>query len=476
MPDLAVVPGAKDESEVTASRHDDRLADMADRRWPLGLNNRVRFDHGKKRWHYWDKVIWRPDGTGRVYELLRECLNVWMRGTQSKEVLTDLAHLLNLAKKKSVMESLSYRDGIAMKGDEWDPDPYLLGAPNGVIDLRTGQLIKGQHPELLVSRAVRYAYDPDSDPRVDCPLFLRFLSEITAGDLAGKGRYLLRIFGYALFGLQTEQKFWLFTGGGNNGKGVLTKTVAHIMGDYAGSPSATLYMRTKYGSPSSAGPRADLLNLQGLRFTPISEPEGGAFNDELLKAHTGDDPIRARGLHSGVEIEFRPTHTIVVATNQPPRVEDVGKSMQRRVRVVPFTEDFSGARMDRDLETKLRAEGPGILALLVHAAQDWYEDGLCEPEVVTSASQAYIEDNDPLSEFVYACCVVEAGATMSGKLAHTEYTDWARKTGSDLLSASAFGSDLSRRFRKTRLNTGVQYLGIRLKNAAEEAREAVQAG
>jgi phage/plasmid-associated DNA primase len=53
----------------------------------------------------------------------------------------------------------------------------------------------------------------------------------------------------------------------------------------------------------------------------------------MLKAHSGSDFIEARTLHSKTFKTFQPTHKIVFLTNNPPRTEDVGPSMQRRVRM-----------------------------------------------------------------------------------------------------------------------------------------------
>ena len=197
---------------------------------------------------------------------------------------------------------------------------------------------------------------------------------------------------------------------------------------------------------------------------------GGAFSDELLKAHTGDDPIRARALYSNHEIEFRPTHTIVIATNHPPKVEDVGKSMQRRVRVVPFTEDFSGPRMDRDLEAKLRLEAPGILRLLVASAGAWFDQGLEEPETVLASSARYIDDNDPLSEFIFDCCFLDPHASVPARLLHDAYSEWAARSDADQMTATTFGALLSRRFRKVKGRQSNIYMGIRLKTAMEVAQ------
>ena len=88
--------------------------------------------------------------------------------------------------------------------------------------------------------------------------------------------------------------------------------------------SSAMYMRSKHGDPGSAGPRADLMALQGKRFLTPAEPVQGAFNDELVKHHTGGDPVRARALHSNTELQFPPTWTIFFLTNNPPKLEDVG--------------------------------------------------------------------------------------------------------------------------------------------------------
>lgn len=457
---------------VQIGKEDERFADLLDRPYPHGLLNVIRYDHARKRWHYWDKVRWRPDQTKQVHELLRRRLAVWMTAATTAAEIKALSLLLDHRKKESVLATLSSRPGFAMRGDEWDPYPHIIGCRNGLVNLETGEFLADEHPELLVTKVTKASWKADAT----APRFERFLDEITAGDQA-KARYLLRVLGYAMFGHQAEQKFWIFTGGGNNGKGVLTKVAAYVLGDYAASPPNTLYMRTRFGDPPAAGPRSDLLELQGLRLTPMSEPSGGQFADELLKAHSGDDPIRARNLHSSLWIEFRPTHTIIFSTNNPPKVEDVGKSMQRRVRVVPFTEDFSvGGRMDLKLEDKLRAEADGIFRMLVQAAVAWSAFGLEEPQSVTDASIAYIEDNDPLSEFVYDRCTVEIGSSVAAKALYDEYIAWAAGDVDLHLTLAAFGIAMGKRFRKHKKMTGWFYDGLRLKSAMEWARETSDDG
>src|ERR1700752_2514938 len=117
----------------------------------------------------------------------------------------------------------------------------------------------------------------------------------------------------------------------------------------------------------------------------MSEPPGRQFDEQLLKAHTGEDVIVARDLYgkSSQMLEFPPTHKIVFLTNDPPKTEDVGVSMRRRVRIVRFEQDYTGPRADLLLEERLRGEVAGIARRLAQFAKLWYQTGLAEPAAVT---------------------------------------------------------------------------------------------
>jgi hypothetical protein len=60
---------------------------------------------------------------------------------------------------------------------DFDKDPWLLGAPNGIVDLRTGQF-RSARPEDMVSRQVLV----DPADTADCPKFMVFLDAVTQGD------------------------------------------------------------------------------------------------------------------------------------------------------------------------------------------------------------------------------------------------------------------------------------------------------
>lgn len=454
------------DSHVELSKRDDDLADLMLQ--PVGtypaLADRARYDHSKKNWHLWDGVRWKRDDTTEMLDEIRRRALSWVAIASPSQIKV-LAALFDTAKKESVLRALASRPQIAMTGDEWDQHPYLLGCRNGLVDLRDGSFSPTPDPSLMVTRAVNAKWNPGAE----CPRFLKFVKEIMGGD-DEMVVYLLRMLGYSLFGWQREQKFWMWVGQGNNGKGTLAKVMSSILNDYADTPSDTLYMKTRFGSSKSSDARADLVRLQGKRWTWMSEPQGGSFNDELIKAHTGDDPIQARALYSNAFVTFRPSHTIVFLTNNPPKVEDVGQSMRRRVRLVWFLQDFSAdGVVDRDLEDKLKSERDGILQLLVRSAGMYLSDGLPEPESVTRWSSEYMEENDPLGRFVHERCVVEPGVSTGASLLYGAYCDWARSHDVEEMSQTGFGIAMSRRFKKMKTRNGAVFSGVKAMSAVEIA-------
>lgn len=432
-----------------------------------GFGEKVRYDHLRSQWYYWHRPRWRVDKKKHVYDMVRKHLNYLFSLKATDEAMVKmLTPLWNWNKKESFLKALSAREEIAMSGTEWDTEPYLIGFENGIIDLRTGEFDQDPGPDVLISKSVGCDWDPEAR----CPEFDKFMESIFPED-PDVLRYVYTLLGYSLTGTQREQKFWMWTGRGSNGKGILARTMVHVMGDYAETPSDSLYMKTKIGVTGSSAARPDLVRLQGARFTYMSEPPGKQFNEELLKAHTGEDTIIARDLYSKAAqfAQFTPTHKIIFLTNEPPATDDVGVSMRRRARMIRFEQDFTGNRADMTIEDRVKAEKPGILVALVALAQHWTTHGLEEPEAIRRWSEEYISENDPLSGWVTDNCDVLAGEVTSSSVLFGDYQDWCARKGAEARSQTAFSLMLSKRFRKDRTRTGAQFTGIRLKPIEKRA-------
>ena len=118
----------------------------------------------------------------------------------SEQIRRAMANMLTLAK--------------AMKpiADRWDADPWLLGVPNGVVDLRTGALRPGHLDDRITMQAGTL-----SDPDAQGPRWAQFIQEIFAGDQSLVD-FVWRSIGYSLTGVTTEQVHFLSYGTGANGK------------------------------------------------------------------------------------------------------------------------------------------------------------------------------------------------------------------------------------------------------------------
>ena len=92
---------------------------------------------------------------------------------------------------------------FAVTSEQWDRDAWLLGTPGGTLDLRTGML----RPSCQADYITKLTAVAPSDT-ADCPLWLQFLKEATAGD-DGLIRFLQQWCGYTLTG-DTREHALLF--------------------------------------------------------------------------------------------------------------------------------------------------------------------------------------------------------------------------------------------------------------------------
>jgi putative DNA primase/helicase len=62
---------------------------------------------------------------------------------------------------------------ISIGADVWDRDPLILGVRNGIVDLKTGKLLKPD-PKLYLSRCAGVEYAPEAK----CPVWMTFLERV----------------------------------------------------------------------------------------------------------------------------------------------------------------------------------------------------------------------------------------------------------------------------------------------------------
>lgn len=430
--------------------------------------DKLRYDHKRTRWLIWNGNIWQPDTTGAIYRLVIEVARERYRKALSVENLTERAAVSRWAigsENRSRIESASSIAQnllpVADSGDNWDSDKWLLGCENGVIDLKKGELRPGRQADQITMTT-----DIAFDPAAKCERWQQFLDEIFNGD-EELIDWVWRFAGYALTGDTSEQIVVLGYGTGSNGKGKFNHALRQAMGDYAhDAPFSTFEL----SAHSSTIPN-DLATLERRRFVTSSETNDGTrLNEARIKAISGEDPVTARYLHHEF-FTFQPACKICLFVNHKPRVEDDSLGFWRRVRLVPFTRQFSGSNDDKGLGNKLDSEAPGILAWLVRGCLAWQDRGLSQiPEAITTATEEYKVESDPLGQFIAEMCVETPLAVTKSSELYKTYVKWAEDLnlrGRELLTLTAFGRRMKVKYQKVVQRDATYYRGIGLKSCGE---------
>ena len=372
-------------------------------------------------WRYFPEggAHWIHDEDGdevrrRVQRLLRSLLD----GAENDRQRMSLG---STTKRNNVVSAMESLDETNYAGG-WDETEHLLAAPNGVIDLRTGELIPGT-PDQRLSRAVKIPYNPDAK----APRFERFVSEIFAHD-PELPAYVQRLLGYGITGSNAEQCFAVLVGEGSNGKSTLLTALREIMGEHAATVPFDMFTVT---GKARGGPETE--HLVGARLALASETNRTAVLDSAaIKNATGGEEINVNPKYRK-PYSFTPQALILLATNFKPIIKEQDAGTWRRVKVLPFLQKF---QKDTRLADELRAEYEGILAWLVRGAVEWYRNGLNDPASVTEAIETYRDESDALSGFLPGVLVMDPDRWTSNADLWAAYTEWAEAEGMDAFRRS----------------------------------------
>src|SRR4051812_19294236 len=119
------------------------------------------------RWMVWNGSIWAEDTTLKVFDLARLVCRAAAAECDNAKVAAAVAS----AKTVAAVEKLAKADRRhAATVEQWDADPWLLGTPNGTVDLRTGTLRPAAQADYITKTT---AVSPS--PTAHCPLWLAFL-------------------------------------------------------------------------------------------------------------------------------------------------------------------------------------------------------------------------------------------------------------------------------------------------------------
>lgn len=420
---------------TTKDRDLDLPAEFSDDAIALSFARRhgwsLRFTAAWSKWHQWNGGRWQEDTTLDVFDKVRTLC----RGVALVADTPSAQDRIRSAQKVASVERLCRFDRMcAARPEQWDADPWLLGTPGGVVDLRTG-VLRPATPDDYITKQTAVA--PNSS--ADCSRWLSLLHWAMNGDTEMIA-FLQRMWGYVLTGVTREHALFFPYGTGGNGKGTVVNTVTGIMGDYA----TVAPMETFTESKGDRHP-TDLAMLRGARLVASQETERGRkWAESRVKSLTGGDPITARFMRQDF-FTFVPEFKLVIAANDKPSIASVDEAIRRRFHLIPFERHIEPQHRDEELSEKLREEWPGVLSWMIEGTQLWLEQGLRPPARVQAATQSYLDEQDSYALWIEETCRVGHREWASSADLYGSWARWAKRSGEEPGSQKALASELTKR-------------------------------
>lgn len=393
----------------------------------------LRYVPAWRSWLRWDGVRWarasEEEITGLAIDTARSIYEeVAAAGKRGDRDQADA--LLQHAKRSESSSALTNMvrvaralEGVSIDVDDLDANPWLLCCPNGVLDLRTGDLREHRREDLITRCS-----GVDFDPEATSDTWERFVADVVQGDpdfLA----FLQVSAGYALTGDTSEERMWLVQGPGGTGKSTFLEALRGVLGDYACTAEFATFTRR---DRNDHGPRPDVARLAGARLVVASEGEDSQrLSEALVKNVTGGERITARFLY-GSDFEFRPQFKLWLATNHEPHVRHDDSGIWRRLLHLPFTREIAEEQRDPKLKAELvdvERSGAAVLAWAVRGLARWREEGIRVPESVRQSTAAFRDSQDVLGEFLSEKCVLLERAVTATKDLKIAYKEWRTEVG-----------------------------------------------
>lgn len=418
-------PDAAPDSDTDYCDNDAGHAERFCARW----QEEIAYVPERDLWLTWEGR-WKRDGNGglvrRAIELSREMLLAAASGPcQSEEDIKRRNAAIKSAMRwgnKSVIAPMLDLSkaflSIQIPVAKIDSDPFLVGAENAVIDLRTGEARPYSREDYITQTLGTHF-----DPQATCPRWLRFMEEVFPDEEVR--RYVWKAAGYSLTGDMREKCYFFLHGCGDNGKSRFLAALENVVGNYGEQAGKGLTVSNQRGDY----PLREAAKIVGKRFVLASETEDRErLNVVVIKNITGGDSMDAAGVYERL-YTFRPACKIWFAGNHKPSVPDTGPALWARVRLIPFDRVFAQEEKDLDLESKLAAEAPGILNWLVQGCLLWQKEGLLAPERVVAAVSDYRKEEDTLGDFIEECTAQDLCGSVAHSSLFKKYQEWATENG-----------------------------------------------
>ena len=477
----------REEAELLANLPNWSQSDIAD--WLAEkYQGQLAWNTQEQEWYHYGSLtsgIWSKGSTERIGKLV-------------KSEIGAIANQIAKASNKKPTYTISFINGVTallkydLEVDRWDESTGLLPLLNGVLDLKTKELLP-HSPDNKLTWCVPYEYNPLATSE----LIQNWLLTMCGGD-----RDLVQLMRAYLLGIVTGrtdwQKYLELVGPGGTGKSTFTRLATALVGqENVHTTTLKKLEKSKFETASIACKRLVLIN----------DSERYAGEVGKLKNLTGQDTLPYEVKFKQSKGGFNPDALVIVTTNEVIQSADYTSGLARRRISVPMFNKIESDRqknliehknnrmygeflpyipgllnwvlkMDEEKATSIvknyEAKVPSLLAqkartlVETNPIADWLDNFIVyDPNARTNVGVAK-RDKDGLSPFWYL---------NTEKWLYPNYCEYCHNSGTKAVSLRRFVSllsDLGKNqlgldLRKERDRSGSYFVGLKIRDAESDS-------
>lgn len=379
--------------------------------------------HSQSRgWLVWDGQRFVVDEQNSVKEMAKQTARAVAEesGAGAKKLGKWLQKTLDETGLNNMLKNAKSLDGIRVDIKNFDKDPNILNTLDGVVDLKTGKLQKHDRKFLCTQitncgyneKAFEiFTFDNPDTYWESMPLFMNMMKWICGDDIE-KLHYLQEVAGYSMSGLTIVQEAWLCEGFGRNLKSTWIDCLREMLGSYATTIPADMFMRRQ--GAVGENHMFNFSQLLGVRLAAVQEINSGDCLDEAkFKTCTGNtDEITARFLRFE-PFKFRNTAKFIFRANHLPRIRNQDDGVWRRMRRVPFHTQVPEGKVIGNFDEHLRGEWPTICAFYARGLVRLLQRGrMIKPQCVEKMDAEFRQSEDTIGWMLNECFEIDESSLL----------------------------------------------------------------
>jgi len=266
---------------------------------------------------------------------------------------------------KNITKNIIHFHHLVKEESEFDSEPTLINAQNGILDLVSGQLLEHM-PDKLIRNIINANFNFPCRDKIGNEIANETMNrtslfyQVISGALYDKSkneienkeivRSFMEILASFLIGNNEHKLVYIIIGEPNTGKSTLLEVLLGIFGGYGTTFNNSALL---YSSRTSNDIRPDIIALKGKRFLAGSEANKfEKFDNALLKQISGNDKISVRKPHKGNMVTFTVSGKILLVANFCPMFSDLeDQAFLNRIVLIDFNN--VPQKFDMNLKEKL---------------------------------------------------------------------------------------------------------------------------